>query len=137
MGGQRSRRVESEYDGNLAMQSEGKKMKAFLSGILVIVSAVALLVPIAEHRAFAQAPTGPQSGQPQQGAAPPPPPPAPAQEKKPADSGVTIAVEVPVVSLEVVATTQHGDILTARSGPPTLAAGPRSTTACAAGSDAL
>ena len=87
-------------------------MKAFVSGIIVMVMAGLLLLPIAEHRALAQAPTGPQGGQPQQGAAPAPPPPPPAQQKKPADSGVTISVDVPVVSLEVVATTQHGDILT-------------------------
>jgi VWFA-related protein len=88
-------------------------MKAFLSGFLVIVLAVALIVPIAEHRALAQAPTGPQGGQPQQGTPPPAAPtPPPQEQKKPTDSGVTIAVDVPVVSLDVVATTQHGDILT-------------------------
>jgi VWFA-related protein len=99
-------------DRKFATQSEGKKMKAFVSGIIVMVTAGLLILPIAEHRALAQAPTGPQGGQPQQGAPPAPPPPPPAQQKKPADSGVTIAVDVPVVSLEVVATTQHGDILT-------------------------
>ena len=88
-------------------------MKALASGMIVMVMAGLLLLPIAEHRALAQAPTGPQGGQPQQGAPPAqPPPPPPSQQKKPADSGVTIAVDVPVVSLEVVATTQHGDILT-------------------------
>src|SRR5271163_3567861 len=98
-------------DGNFAVQSEGKKMKAILSGIFVIVVGFVLIVPVAERRALAQAPTGPQNGQPQQSAPPTPPPQASAQQKKPTDSGVTIAVEVPVVTLDVVATTQHGDIL--------------------------
>jgi len=59
--------------------------------------------------ASAQAPTGPQSGgQPQP--APPPAQTPPAQ--KPQEGGLSIAVEVPVVSMDVVATTSHGDILT-------------------------
>jgi len=62
----------------------------------------------------AQAPAGPQG-------TPPPPqspvlPAAPKQEpsvqQKPQDAGQTIAVEVPVVTLDVIATTQHGDLLT-------------------------
>jgi VWFA-related protein len=59
--------------------------------------------------ASAQAPTGPQSGgQPQP--APPPAQAPPAQ--KPQEGGLSIAVEVPVVTMDVVATTSHGDILT-------------------------
>src|SRR5258708_4532674 len=60
--------------------------------------------------ASAQAPTGPQSGgQPQ-----PPPPPAgpPPPAQKPEQGGLSIAVEVPVVTMDVVATTNHGDIIT-------------------------
>jgi len=83
-------------------------MKAFFSGILITAIAAALLVPLAEHRAFAQSPTGPQGGQSPQAPATTPPPP----QQKPPDSGVTIAVDVPIVSLDVVATTDHGDILT-------------------------
>jgi len=79
---------------------------------MVMLLGVALVWPVAEQRAMAQAPTGPQGGQPQQSAPPAPPPPPQGQQKKPADSGVTISVEVPVVTLDVVATTQHGDILT-------------------------
>ena len=74
---------------------------------------VALAVPLGESAATAQAPTGPQgSAPPTQGAAgnrqqtPPP-----AQQQAP-QAGVSIAVEVPVVTLDVVATTQRGDILT-------------------------
>jgi VWFA-related protein len=56
----------------------------------------------------AQAPTGPQSGgQPQ--TTPPPGQNPPAQ--KPQESGLSIAVEVPVVTMDVVATTNHGDII--------------------------
>src|SRR5712692_9682238 len=89
-------------------------MKAILSVVLLAVLAAALVLPLAENSAFAQAPTGPQGG------APPPPqqqqnpdsqkPPTAAQQQP--QAGVTIAVEVPIVTLDVVATTQHGDILT-------------------------
>jgi VWFA-related protein len=67
-----------------------------------------LLVP---GPSFAQAPTGPQGGQQQPQGSPPQQPPAP----KPPDAqqgGATISVEVPIVTLDVVATTQRGDILT-------------------------
>ena len=88
-------------------------MKGIVSSILLGVLAAALALPLADNRAFAQAPTGPQGG------APPPPQqqqkpeqsqaPTPAQQ--PPQAGVTIAVEVPIVTLDVVATTQHGDII--------------------------
>jgi len=87
-------------------------MKAILSVVLLAVLATALVLPLSENSIFAQAPTGPQGGA---------PPPAqqqqnPASQKppttaQPPQAGVTIAVEVPVVTLEVVATTQHGDII--------------------------
>ena len=61
--------------------------------------------------ASAQAPTGPQSGQ-----APPketPPAQAPATPaQQPQTGGVSISVEVPLVTMEAVATTAHGDVLT-------------------------
>jgi VWFA-related protein len=61
--------------------------------------------------AHAQAPAGPQPvTPPQSNPAPPTPKAAPPQEK-PQEGGVTIAVEVPVVTLEVVATTTNGDII--------------------------
>src|SRR5258708_34054301 len=57
----------------------------------------------------AQAPTGPQSG----GAPQTTPPPGQASSaQKPEQGGLSIAVEVPVVSMDVVATTNHGDIIT-------------------------
>ena len=88
-------------------------MKAIFSSVLLGVLAAALVLPLAENSAFAQAPTGPQ------GSAPPPPqqqqkptqpqPSTPAQQ--PPQAGVTIAVDVPIVTLDVVATTQRGDII--------------------------
>ena len=89
-------------------------MKAIRSVVLLAALAAVLILPLAENSAFAQAPTGPQGG------APPPPqqqqnptqpkPPATAQQAP--QAGVTIAVDVPIVTLEVVATTEHGDIIT-------------------------
>src|SRR5215831_10748522 len=61
---------------------------------------------------WAQAPAGPQGTPPTQSNPAPSaaPKPAPPQDKT-QESGVTISVEVPVVTLDVVATTQHGDII--------------------------
>jgi len=87
-------------------------MKAIFSIVLVAVLAIAVILPLAENSAYAQAPTGPQGGA---------PPPAqqqqnPASQKPPTTTappqgGVTIAVEVPIVTVDVVATTQHGDVI--------------------------
>src|SRR5881396_924513 len=89
-------------------------MKAIFSLVLLAALATCLVLPLAENSVFAQAPTGPQGG------APPPPqqqqnpssqkPPNTAQQ--PPQAGVTIAVDVPIVTLDVLATTQRGDILT-------------------------
>src|SRR6267143_6531164 len=84
-------------------------MKAIFSVILLAVLATALVLPLAENSAFAQAPTGPQGGPPPQQQNPPPPT-APTTAQPP-QAGVTIAVDVPIVTLDVVATTQHGDII--------------------------
>jgi len=77
---------------------------------LALLPALGLLLATIVH---AQAPAGPQGS-------PPPPPPSqqpqapasqtPPQPKAP-ESGVTISVEVPVVTLDVIATTQHGDLI--------------------------
>jgi VWFA-related protein len=84
-------------------------MKAILSLIVLAALATALVFPLTEHTALAQAPTGPQPGtQPQQNPTPAKPHDA---SQKPPESGVAIAVDVPIVTLDVVATTQHGDIL--------------------------
>ena len=84
-------------------------MKAILSLVVLAVLATALVFPLAERPACAQAPTGPQPGtQPQQNPAPVKTPDA---SQKPPEAGVAIAVDVPIVTLDVVATTQHGDII--------------------------
>ena len=91
-------------------------MKA-ISGKIFIVSLVTLLACALVYPLWAQAPAGPQGGQPQQSAPPTPPPAAqnPASKpptQAPPEAGVTIAVDVPVVTLDVIATTKNGDILT-------------------------
>src|SRR6266566_8867686 len=86
-------------------------MKAFLSAVLLAALAAALIWPAAEYPAYSQAPSGPQGGaQPQQ--KPASPVQSPSTPQQPPQAGVTIAVDLPIVTLDVVATTQHGDILT-------------------------
>src|SRR5258707_2540264 len=86
-------------------------MKAIFSVILLAVLATALVLPLAENSAFAQAPTGRERGSPPPPQQTPPPPTAPTTAQPPPQAGVTIAVDVPIVTLDVVATTQHGDII--------------------------
>lgn len=81
--------------------------------VLTIVGVTLLLLPLAERTALAQAPAGGQGGNPpppQQQQNPNAPRPANPAQQAP-DSGVSISVDVPVVTLDVVATTQHGDII--------------------------
>jgi VWFA-related protein len=76
---------------------------------LLALAALGLLLCVSTQ---AQAPAGPQGS-------PPPQPPSPQQKpagqnpppQKAPESGVTISVEVPVVTLDVIATTQHGDLI--------------------------
>ena len=86
-------------------------MKTFVSVLLLAALVASPVSPLADAPAHAQAPTGPQSSAPPQQTAAPPKP-APSTPQQPPQAGVTIAVEVPIVTLDVVATTQHGDILT-------------------------
>jgi VWFA-related protein len=83
-------------------------MKKFAAGLL---SAILLLV-LSQRPAGAQAPPSPQPGQsPQQ--TPPPqsaPPTAPGQQ--PQTGGVSISVEVPLVTIEASAATVNGDLIT-------------------------
>lgn len=67
----------------------------------------AMISPFGVAVALAQAPTGPSGGQPQQA----PPTTQKPQDPKPQEGGLSIAVEVPVVTMDVVATTQRGDII--------------------------
>ena len=83
-------------------------MKTIVSVVLMTFLASVMILPLVEQHAAAQAPTGPQGG-----AAPPtvkPQAPATPQQQAP-QGGVSITVEVPVVTLDVIATTQHGDII--------------------------
>ena len=82
-------------------------MKGTLIGILLTFLAGALALPLAEQPVLAQAPAGQQpSSQPPVQA-----PPATSQQE-PQQGGVSISVEVPIVTLDVVTTTQHGDLIT-------------------------
>src|SRR5258708_13648178 len=88
-------------------------MKAIFSVVLLAALATGLVLSLAENCGFARAPTGAPGG------APPPPQQQqkPTSQKPPTDAaqppqaGVTIAVDVPIVTLDVVATTQRGDII--------------------------
>src|ERR1700732_4191547 len=91
-------------------------MKA-ISGKIFTVSLVTLLACALVYPLWAQAPAGPQGANPHQ--SPPPTPPPAAQNpaakpptQAPPEAGVTIAVDVPVVTVDVIATTKNGDILT-------------------------
>ena len=59
----------------------------------------------------AQIPEGPQTTAPPQTETKPQQKATPPQQKKPEEAGVTISVEVPVVTLDVIATTTNGDII--------------------------
>lgn len=86
------------------MFHKGNINKILLSASLLLLGGASI---------HAQAPEGPQGGSPTQ-STPAPQQQAPQQqppEKKPEQSGVSISVEVPVVTLDVVAATEHGDII--------------------------
>jgi VWFA-related protein len=71
----------------------------------------ALLLTVLGTYAGAQVPEGPQSTAPAQADPKLQTKPAAPQEKKPEEAGLTISVEVPVVTLDVIATTTNGDII--------------------------
>lgn len=75
-------------------------------------ASVALLGLLLSAPSPAQAPPGPQGTPPAQSEQAPSvaTKPAPPQQKPP-EAGVTISVEVPVVTLDVIAATQHGDLI--------------------------
>jgi VWFA-related protein len=86
-------------------------MKANLSRGLLTIFTGALVFAAGAVDVRAQAPEGPQGGQKQQGA-PPVEPKAGPPEQKPQEAGASIAVEVPVVTMDVIAATNRGDLLT-------------------------
>jgi VWFA-related protein len=86
-------------------------MKATLSTIVLGLLVAAFSLASGANLLRAQAPPGPQGGSQQPGAPPAPQAPA-APPQKPQEAGASISVEVPVVTLDVIATTSHGDLLT-------------------------
>src|SRR5216110_4115910 len=87
-------------------------MKLTVSVLLLLALAAFVVLPLAEQPALAQAPTGPQGGPPpSQQQQKPTPPQTPPTGQQPPQSDVSISVDVPVVTLDVVAATQHGDLI--------------------------
>src|SRR5271169_5345831 len=84
-------------------------MKTIVSLSLLTFLAAVIILPLQERQASAQAPAGQQGGAPPQQAAPKSP--TTPQQQAP-QAGVSITIEVPVVTLDVIATTQRGDLLT-------------------------
>ncbi|HMD40671.1 MAG TPA: VWA domain-containing protein [Candidatus Acidoferrum sp.] len=84
-------------------------MKTIVSLSLLTFLAAVIILPLQERQASAQAPAGQQGGAPPQQAAPKSP--TTPQQQAP-QAGVSITVEVPVVTLDVIAATQRGDLLT-------------------------
>jgi VWFA-related protein len=87
-------------------------MEPRVASVIAKLATVAAFGLLLSTSAPAQAPEGPQGTPPAQSNPTPTisPKPAPPQQK-PQDAGATIAVEVPVVTLDVIATTQHGDLI--------------------------
>src|SRR5437588_2600109 len=82
------------------------------SVLLLLAFALVVAMPLAEQPARAQAATGPQGGPPpSQQQQKPTPPQTPPTGQQPPQSDVSISVDVPVVTLDVVAATQHGDLI--------------------------
>jgi VWFA-related protein len=86
-------------------------MNGILARIFQRLMLVGLVFAVCGSLLLAQAPTGPQSGGQPQTTPPPGQTPTPPKQKPP-EAGLSIAVEVPVVNMDVVATTSHGDIIT-------------------------
>src|SRR5713101_2819280 len=89
----------------------GDRMNGILAKIFQRLLLAGLALSFCAALLRAQAPTGPQSGGQPQTTPPPGQTPTPPKQKPP-EAGLSIAVEVPVVSMDVVATTSHGDIIT-------------------------
>src|SRR5258707_2087910 len=78
---------------------------------MVRVAVLAALAAAGSAGIWAQAPAGPQPTSPGQDNTAPAQKPAAPQQQKPQEAGVTVSVEVPVVTLDVVAATQNGCII--------------------------
>src|SRR5215475_11114703 len=86
-------------------------MKRGLWRIMIRQASLACLVAAAGSAVWAQAPAGPQPTSSAPENQTPAQKPAPPQQDAPKQAGVTISVDVPVVTLDVVAATQNGDII--------------------------
>jgi len=88
-----------------------KRMNAFSLQAMTRVGILAGMLAAGGATVWAQAPAGPQPTSPGQDNSAPAQKPATPQQQKPQEAGVSISVEVPVVTLDVVAATQNGDII--------------------------
>jgi VWFA-related protein len=86
-------------------------MKAFSLRAIARVGILAGMMAARGAAICAQAPAGPQPTSPGQDNSAPAQKPSTPQQQKPQEGGVSISVEVPVVTLDVVAATQNGDII--------------------------
>jgi VWFA-related protein len=86
----------------------GESMKRIAAGLL----SASLFVALGQTPAAAQAPTGPQTGQQPQQQPPPSQTPQNAPGQQAPSGGVSISVEVPLVTMEVGAATANGDLIT-------------------------
>src|SRR5260370_32013105 len=84
-----------------------KVLGSIASRVVAVATSAFLLCSIA----LAQAPEGPQTSAPPQANPVPQQKQTPPKQQAPPEAGVTIAVEVPVVTLYVIAATQHGDLI--------------------------
>src|SRR6266576_1342868 len=90
--------------------SEVRKMRRIALRLFLALAAF-LIGPLSGQPARTQQPTGPQRGPPSQQQQKPTAPETPAPGQQAPSSGVSISVDVPVVTLDVVAATQHGDLI--------------------------
>jgi hypothetical protein len=88
-----------------------KRMRALSLQAMARVGILAGLLAACSATVWAQAPAGPQPTSPGQDNSAPAQKPSTPQQQKPQEGGVSISVEVPVVTLDVVAATQNGDII--------------------------
>lgn len=94
--------------------NSGVTMESRSNVCLLQLTAAAAVCLLLAGLTLAQAPAGPQPAAPGQSNPAPATPPQqkePPPQQKPPEAGVTISVEVPVVTLDVIATTQHGDLI--------------------------
>lgn len=86
----------------------GERMRKFAAGLLF----AGMFLILFQKPAVAQAPPSPQPGQSPQQTTPPQSAPAQTPGQQPQSGGVSISVEVPLVTIEVGAATDRGDLIT-------------------------